>query len=63
VISPARSAANFFKRGCGALQFSNTFGGRQPQLRDQQCQIDAIVPGRFDLASARGMKQTIFGMG
>jgi len=57
---PVHGSAHRFKHRRGTLQFPGALSVREPQLLDEQRQIDAIIPGSFDSASARGMQQTIF---
>ena len=44
----------------GTLQFSHPLSRREPQLRDEQGQIDAIAPSGVSPASVRRMEQPLF---
>jgi hypothetical protein len=48
--STVEASSSFLARSSGVNRNCST----------KQCQIYAIVPGRFDSASTRGVKQTIF---
>ena len=60
LASPPRDSAERFQDGSGIFEHLGAFCRRQPQLLDQQPQIDTVLLRRRNPAARRGIPQPAF---